>query len=95
MSGIREVTGGFEADYTHLAIGYPAGDTHVVECPKCGRPGLRWKGTRKVVHRLFYRKDVMGKEQIVLRESCASALPEHARDAPKNLGFPLCPKEWL
>lgn len=84
----------FIVDYASLTVGAPAGDRLVIECPSCKRPGIQWRGTKRVAHLVQYRKEQSGKERIKALVACKSAVPPPA-EPPRNLGFPWCPKEML
>lgn len=87
---------GFDVDYTDLRVGSPVGDEWVLACPKCGRPGIRWRGTKQIAHAVRYRKEPgSGKERVTPVRTCKGAWAPPVRDEPKPTGFPWCPKDRL
>jgi hypothetical protein len=67
----------FEVDYRNLTVGAPAGQTRVICCSKCGKSGIRWRGTKTVAHRVLYlRTPMTNKERVQVEDACKGALPK-------------------
>lgn len=86
----------FVVDYADLTVGAPAGDRQVIECPKCKRPGIQWRGTRAVAHLVRVRRlPGSHKEEATVVVGCKAALPKHEPPPVTQTGFSWCPPEWL
>lgn len=92
---IRPNGDGYDVDYSDLRVGSPAGDEHVLACPKCGRAGIRWRSTKQIAHLVRYRKEASGKERVIPVQTCKGAYAPPALVERKNTGFPWCPKDLL
>jgi hypothetical protein len=86
---------GYDVDYTDLRVGAPVGEGKVLQCSRCGRAGLRWRGTMKIAHVVRYRKEASGLERVEAIVTCKGGAPSAKREPARNLGFPWCPKELL
>lgn len=71
-----------------------AGKRKIEECPKCKRPGIRWKRTI-FAHAVLRIARPSGSEYVEVKRYCQVEAPPKVEDKHEQEGFPFCPKDLL